>query len=391
MGLRAADTDIRLALGRLVGSPLSDDDWRLASLGIASRGIGARSASEHAPAAHVASFAACRDLCCVIWPSFDPLDLDEGCRLGVTESALGDLIPPGTSVYAESDAPSQKSLSAKIEASSVSSLLLDPALTRARHFHLAAVRAPGLRLPWLPRTRISPRPYCGLPCGAAFVCPSGTATRPADFAGKCLTGGVITPFAAPGEATGFFVTTRSATLSAQPCQSSPPYLLSLKNPVSCFFPSPLTLVTPVPAWPRISSCPALPVAAPLTYGSPVESQASLRPGISRSHPSSAPPFSPSPTRLWPTFSMKLSPARTPSRTLPLRLPPWAPPFAWISTESRTTRGLASSTPSDISLRIAQRISCTLHRENARAILRRSPGPANDSFDLTGDLVSGSAW
>ena len=80
VGLRDADTDIRLALGRLVGSPLSDDDWRLASLGITSGGVGARSASEHAPAAYVVSFAACRDLSCVIWPSFDPLDLDEGCR-----------------------------------------------------------------------------------------------------------------------------------------------------------------------------------------------------------------------------------------------------------------------------------------------------------------------
>ena len=109
-GLQAADTDIRLALGRLVGSPLSDEDWRLVSLGISSGGVGARSASEHAPAAYVASFAACRDLCGIIWPSFDPLDIDEGCRLEATESALGERIPAGTSVYAESDAPSQRSL-----------------------------------------------------------------------------------------------------------------------------------------------------------------------------------------------------------------------------------------------------------------------------------------
>ena len=154
IGLRDADTDIRLALGRLVGSSLSDDDWRLASLGIASGGVGARSASEHAPAAYIASFAACRDLCCVIWPSFDPLDLDEGCRLGATESALGASIPAGTSVYAESHAPSQRSLSAKLEARSVSSLLHDPALTRARRCHLAAVRAPGSGA-WLTATPAS--------------------------------------------------------------------------------------------------------------------------------------------------------------------------------------------------------------------------------------------
>ena len=47
--LAQADADVRDALGRLVGSPLSADDWRLASLGISAGGIGARSAQEHAP------------------------------------------------------------------------------------------------------------------------------------------------------------------------------------------------------------------------------------------------------------------------------------------------------------------------------------------------------
>ena len=47
--------------------------------------------------------------------------------------------------------------------------------------------------------------------------------------------------------------------------------------------------------------------------------------------------------------------------------------AWIASESRTARGLATDLPRDTSLWIAQRISCTLHWENARAILRRSPG------------------
>ena len=65
--------------------------------------------------------------------------------------------------------------------------------------------------------------------------------------------------------------------------------------------------------------------------------------------------------------------------------------AWVSTESRAMCGSASSNPSDISLKIAQRISCTLQRENARAVLRRSPGPVDGSFDSTGDMVSGSAW
>ena len=66
-------------------------------------------------------------------------------------------------------------------------------------------------------------------------------------------------------------------------------------------------------------------------------------------------------------------------------------IALVSSESRALRGSAGDTPSDVSLRISQRISCTLHRENARAILRRSPGPVNVSYALTGNLVCGSAW
>ena len=50
------DFETRSALGRLVGSPLSDDDWRLASLGTSSGRIGARSAQ--APAAYIASLSA---------------------------------------------------------------------------------------------------------------------------------------------------------------------------------------------------------------------------------------------------------------------------------------------------------------------------------------------
>ena len=56
--LGQVDFDIRGALGRLVGSPLFDDDWRLASLGISSRWIGVRSAQEHAPAPFIASMSA---------------------------------------------------------------------------------------------------------------------------------------------------------------------------------------------------------------------------------------------------------------------------------------------------------------------------------------------
>ena len=61
--------------------------------------------------------------------------------------------------------------------------------------------------------------------------------------------------------------------------------------------------------------------------------------------------------------------------------------AWIASESRMARGPTAGSPTDISLRIAQRICCTLHRENARAVLRRSPGSVNGSSGLAGAQVS----
>ena len=65
--------------------------------------------------------------------------------------------------------------------------------------------------------------------------------------------------------------------------------------------------------------------------------------------------------------------------------------AWIASESRMARGPTTGSPMDISLRIAQRISCTLHKENPRAILRRSPGSFNGSSGVAGDQVPSSGW
>ena len=109
-GLRTADNDLRAALSQLIGRPLTEDDWRLASLGGAAGGLGARCAAEHGPAAYVASFFACRELCGRLWPAFDPFDLDEGCRLAAAEEALRGAISSGASIYAVSDSPSQRSL-----------------------------------------------------------------------------------------------------------------------------------------------------------------------------------------------------------------------------------------------------------------------------------------
>ena len=140
---RTADNDLRAALGQLIGRPSTEEDWRLASLGVAAGGLGARCAAERAPAAYVAIFSACRELCGRLWPAFDPFDLDDGCRSVAAEDALRGTISCGANIYAVSDSPSQKSLSVMVEAQSVSALFGGPTLPKHRRLYLEACRVPG--------------------------------------------------------------------------------------------------------------------------------------------------------------------------------------------------------------------------------------------------------
>ena len=142
-GLRQADLDIRHSLGRLIGDPLSDDSWRIASIGVSNGGLGARSAAEHAPAAYISSLAQTQTLCTLIWPAFDEYDLDGGLMRSEVESSLSSAFLPNAGIYASSGSPSQKSLSAKIEAKVCHHLLDAPAHDRHRVAHLSLNRLPG--------------------------------------------------------------------------------------------------------------------------------------------------------------------------------------------------------------------------------------------------------
>ena len=101
-GLGQADQDIRHSLGRLVGSPLSDEEWRVASTEVDNGGVGARSALEHAPAAYVSSLAQSQEVCTRIWPGFDENDLDGGLMRSDVESSLGASFLPNAGNYGSS-------------------------------------------------------------------------------------------------------------------------------------------------------------------------------------------------------------------------------------------------------------------------------------------------
>ena len=209
-GLRTADNDLRAALSQLIGRPLSQEDWHLASLGVAAGGLGARCAAEHAPAAYVASFSASRELCGRLWPAFDPFDLDDGCRLAAAEDALRG---GGANIYAASDSPSQRSLSGMVEAQSVSAIFGDSTLPRHRRLHLEVRRVPGAGA-WLTANPSCidsqfPLHFSAWLSSVVFACRCGIATRLAACAGKFSTAGEITPLLVAVGEIGFCATMRS--------------------------------------------------------------------------------------------------------------------------------------------------------------------------------------
>ena len=195
-GLGQADQDIRHSLGRLVGSLPSDDDWRVASIGVANGGPEATIALEHAPAAYVSSLAQTQELHTSIWPGFDEYDLDGGFMRSDVEPSLGASFLPNAGIYNSSGTPSQKSLSAKIEAKVCHHLLVPSSHDRHRVTSASIVSLGPVRgfLPFL----IHPIPTSWHLCfGSAYVavsaCLFGPLTPTALFAARLWINGVTTP------------------------------------------------------------------------------------------------------------------------------------------------------------------------------------------------------
>ena len=147
--LAQADFEIRSALDRLVGSPLSDEDWRLASLGISSRvNWSSRSAEEDAPAARIASPSATAKLSRRIWPAFDENDLDSACLRSDAEFELRSRVPGGADFADEFVSSSQKALSSMIEARAFSEFMASDQVEVHRKAHFVLNLNPGAG-PWL--------------------------------------------------------------------------------------------------------------------------------------------------------------------------------------------------------------------------------------------------
>ena len=276
-------TDFRSALGRVVGAPLSDDDWRLASLGIS---------SGSAPGPPVST----------------PLQLTLVASPLAAISALLSGLPstPQTSTRSAAWLPPRAPLvlpSSPVPVSMLSLMPLPRGPCRPRSkpklspCFFRILPSPGLVVFTLmlavlqvlalgSATCTSLHRSSGWLCSAASACPFGTAMPPAGFAARFWIGGVTV--------TGSFATTLSANLCAPLSMSSLLFPPSWRNRASWSLPGPLIPVAPAPA-PILALIFTVPLAAgavPLTFGSPGVPQASLRHGTSPSRPSFAPPFFP---------------------------------------------------------------------------------------------------
>ena len=258
-GLRTADSDLRVALGQLIGRPLSVDDWRLAPLGVAAGGLGARCAAEHAPAAYVASFSACRELRGQLRPALD---------------ALRGAIPSGANFFAVSDSlPRSPSLGwSKLSLFQIS--LGTPPFPDIAVCILTLAGYLVLGLGLLPTRRASIPTFLPLfsawLSSAVFECHCGIATRLAACAGRFPTAGEITPLPVAVVGIGFCATTPSEMWSAPRSLSSLRSHLSLRS-LASFSPRgpPILVVLPSTSTPPLLlPRPPPPVAALPMYGFP---------------------------------------------------------------------------------------------------------------------------
>ena len=224
---------------------------------------------------------------------------------------------------------------------------------------------------------MSPRRSFGSPCNAACACPSGTTTRHAACAVKSWTIGPTTPSAVAVAATGSSATTPFATSFARRSPNSPRFHPNWSSPGSSPERPRTRVVLTLSSILASTPLPQLAVGAdPRTSGSPGVCRGSgflVSSLLRTSH-------TPQPHRRLLMSFTRWKLANAPSRTprprchlLPARLG---------GARGRVVPGLAGSGcldrlqvprlawrlrghARDTSLRIAQRISCTLHRENAR--------------------------
>lgn len=127
---------VRRSLSSLVGGEVKAVSAEIAKLGIRHGGLGLRDASEHAAAAYVASFLQCRGLAELIDPQFDITDGGDGSPLKAAETEVrAKLLEPDSWTMGERDS-SQKYISSMIDAKKTEDFRSDQSIPQSYKCHL---------------------------------------------------------------------------------------------------------------------------------------------------------------------------------------------------------------------------------------------------------------
>ena len=141
-------TRLRRSLEGIVGDTLPERSWALAQLGILQGGLGIRDPVAHAPAAYVASLLQTSELCAQIDGRFDIDDPDGGLGRAAAETELRSRVLETASWERGTAEVSQKELSAMVDAASLSALLSNERGDAPFQAHIALNRMPGAGV-WL--------------------------------------------------------------------------------------------------------------------------------------------------------------------------------------------------------------------------------------------------
>jgi hypothetical protein len=143
---------IRESLGNIAGADVDDRGWAQASLPMRAGGLGLRSESDHAYAAYVASFRGAAGLAQEIDPNFDPEDAHNFCGLQDATQGLAARVRPEAAVSLGMAGAKQKRLSGLIDASKVVGIKAAQSGDRPylQHLALQTVHGAGAWLTALP-------------------------------------------------------------------------------------------------------------------------------------------------------------------------------------------------------------------------------------------------
>ena len=134
--LRDFDADVRKALAEVVGSEVDPRGWHQAQLSLKQGGLGLRATATHASAAFVASVSSCTGTCSAIDSAFDPTDANGHLSFQEAKQSLQASFLPDAAVDLQARPFRQKNLSRLVDSRLRNDLKTDPSADETYKAHL---------------------------------------------------------------------------------------------------------------------------------------------------------------------------------------------------------------------------------------------------------------